>query len=104
MEVFTKYIRRLIQQNAAQIFQSGGRSAESNGTYQILMVEMQKLRKEPDQPVKVAEAIDSNEGDLFRDFDLSTFMMHFQLDPIAKMALAVACRSANKTDIRTKGN
>jgi CCR4-NOT transcription complex subunit 1 len=64
---------------------------------------MQKLRTDPEQPAKIAESIDSNEGDLFRDFDLSTFMSHFELDPIAKTALALACRSAGKSDLRTKG-
>lgn len=103
MEVFTKYFRRLIQSNAAQIFPGGGRSAEPNGSYQMLIAEVQKLRREPEQADKIAESLDTNEGDLFRDFDLAAFMSHFQLDPIAKTALALACRSANKTDLRTKG-
>ena len=103
MEVFTKYFRRLVQQNATQIFSRDGRAVESNGAYQILLTEMQKLRKDPEQASKIAESIDNNEGDLFRDFDLATFVSHFQLDPISKMALALACRSANKTDLRTKG-
>lgn len=103
MEVFTKYFRRLVQQNAGYIFPSGGRSAEPNGNYQVLVSEMQLLRKKPEQASKIVESIDTNEGDLFRDFDLSTFMSHFQLDPIAKTNLALACRSANKTDLRTKG-
>jgi CCR4-NOT transcription complex subunit 1 len=101
MEVFTKYFRRLIQQNAGSIF--SGRVAEPNGSYQLLATEMQKLRKDPEQADRIAEALDSNEGDLFRDFDLSHFMSHFQLDALAKMVLALACRSANKTDLRTKG-
>lgn len=102
MEVFSKYFRRLIQQNVAQIFQNGARNADPNGTYQILVSEMLKLLTDPEQPAKIAESIDSNEGD-FRDFDLASFMKHFQLDPISKMALALACRTANKSDIRTKG-
>jgi len=64
---------------------------------------MQKLQKEPEQVAKIAESLNVNEGDLFRDFDLSTFMSHFQLDDISKTALALACRSASKADLRTKG-
>ncbi|KAF2280315.1 Not1-domain-containing protein [Westerdykella ornata] len=104
MDVFTKYFRRLVQQNAAQLFPSGGRNVEPNGSYDLLLAEMQKLRTDPKQPAKIAESIDSNDGDLFRDFDLSTFMTHFQLDPIAKMAFALACRSASKSDIRAKAD
>lgn len=100
MEVFSKYFRRVLQNNAAQIFGTGARNADSNGSYQILVTEVQKLRKEPEQADKIAEAISSNEGDLFRDFDLATFVAHFKLDPIAKTMLALACR---KTDLRSKG-
>ncbi|KAF2791533.1 Not1-domain-containing protein [Melanomma pulvis-pyrius CBS 109.77] len=102
MEVFTKYFRRLLQNNASQIFSTSARSSELNGSYQILVNEMQKLRKDLEQAGKIAESIDCTEGDFFRDFDLSTFVSHFQLDPVAKTLLALACRSATKTDLRTK--
>lgn len=100
MEVFSKYFRRVLQNNAAQIFGSGARNTDSNGSYQILATEMHKLRKDPEQADKIAESIGSSEGDLFRDFDLSTFISHFKLDPIAKTMLALACR---RTDLRAKG-
>ncbi|KAF2746507.1 Not1-domain-containing protein [Sporormia fimetaria CBS 119925] len=105
MDVFTKYFRRLVSQNAAQIFNlTTGRNAEPNGSYPLLVTEMQKLRSEPEQAAKIAESIDSNEGEQFRDFDLATFCSHFQLDPIANMSLALACRSAHKADIRAKAD
>jgi CCR4-NOT transcription complex subunit 1 len=100
MEVFSKYFRRVLQNNAAQVFGTGGRNTEPNGSYQILVTEIQKLRKEPEQADKIAESISSNEGDLFRDFDLSTFISHFQMDPISRAMLALACR---RTDLRAKG-
>jgi CCR4-NOT transcription complex subunit 1 len=100
MEVFSKYFRRVVQNNATHIFGTGARNADPNGSYQILVTEMQKLRKEPEQADKIAESISSNEGDLFRDFDLPTFVAHFKLDPIAKTMLALACR---RTDLRSKG-
>jgi CCR4-NOT transcription complex subunit 1 len=101
MEVFTKYFRRVLQNNAGQVFGTGSRNADPNGSYQILVTEVQKLRKEPEQADKIAESISSAEGDLFRDFDLSTFLSHFKLDPLAKAMLALACR---KTELRQKGN
>jgi CCR4-NOT transcription complex subunit 1 len=100
MEVFSKYFRRLLSNNAAQVFGAGGRNADTNGSYQILVTEMQKLRKDPEQADKIAESISSSEGDLFRDFDLSTFISHFNVDTLAKTMLALACR---KTDLRQKG-
>jgi CCR4-NOT transcription complex subunit 1 len=100
MEVFSKYFRRVLQNNAAHVFGTGARSAETNGSYQILVAEMQKLRKEAEQADKIAESLSSSEGDLFVDFDLSTFVSHFKLDPLAKGMLALACR---RTDLRQKG-
>ncbi|KAF2006869.1 Not1-domain-containing protein [Amniculicola lignicola CBS 123094] len=100
MEVFSKYFRRLVQNNAGQVFHTGARSADPNGSYQILVTEMQKLATEVEQATKIAESLDSTEGDLFRDFDLPTFMTHFQLDPVAQTILALASRSANNVNLR----
>lgn len=100
MEVFSKYFRRVLQNNAAQVFGTSGRSTDPNGSYQILLTEIQKLRKDPEQADKIAESISSSEGDLFRDFDLSTFVSHFQMDPLSRTMLALACR---RTDLRPKG-
>jgi CCR4-NOT transcription complex subunit 1 len=100
MEVFTKYFRRLVQNNTLQVFGTGARSADANGSYSILVSEVQKLRKEPEQAEKIAEAISTSEGETFRDFDLAAFTSHFQLDPVAKTLLALACR---RTDLRPKG-
>jgi CCR4-NOT transcription complex subunit 1 len=100
MEVFSKYFRRVLQNNAATIFGTGARNAEPNGSYQILLTEVHKIRKDPGQADKIAESIGLSEGDLFRDFDLATFISHFKLDSIAKTMLALACR---KTDLRPKG-
>ncbi|KAF2828435.1 Not1-domain-containing protein [Ophiobolus disseminans] len=101
MEVFSKYFRRLVQNNAPHVFGAGARNADPNGSYQILVTEMQKLRKEPEQADKIAESISSSEGDLFRDFDLATLISHFKLDPVAKTMLALACR---RTELRQKAD
>lgn len=105
MEHFTTYFRRLIQANAAQIFPGARAPAgtDNAGSYQLLVDEVQKVAKEPQQSGKIAQALDSSEGDLFRDFDLATFLEHFRLDPAAKIALVLACRTAQKSDLRTKG-
>jgi CCR4-NOT transcription complex subunit 1 len=100
MEVFSKYFRRVLQNNAPTIFGTGPRSADTNGSYQILLTEVLKIRKDPEQADKIAESISSSEGDLFRDFDLAAFISHFKLDSVAKTMLSLACR---KTDLRTKG-
>ncbi|KAF2730810.1 Not1-domain-containing protein [Polyplosphaeria fusca] len=104
MEVFLKYFRRLVLSNAGQIFPSSGRPADANGSYQMLVTEMQKLQKDPEQAAKIAESLDSTEGDLFRDFDLSIFLSHFQLDVSAKAMLALACRATSNRDLRSKAD
>lgn len=64
---------------------------------------MQKLTVDPDQAPKIAESLDTTEGDLFKDFNLSVFMDHFRLSPIARTALAVSCKVVTKPDLRAKG-
>jgi CCR4-NOT transcription complex subunit 1 len=108
MDVSTTYFRRLLQSNAPLIFssnQNAQRSAADSGSYPLLVGEMQKLTRLPSQASKIADALDTNtDGDLFKDFDLSTFMDHFRLDPTAKVTLALACKLLSKQDIKTKGN
>jgi CCR4-NOT transcription complex subunit 1 len=106
MEVFPQYFRRLLQNNAAAIFPGSARQSTDTataGNYQLLVQEMQKISIEAQQASKVAEALDTNEGDLFRNFDLYALVDHFSLDPLARVTLALACRKAAKADLRSKG-
>jgi len=104
MEVFTKYFRRLLQGNAPQIFPGINRNVENAGNYQLLVQEMQKVSQSYEQAQKIAETVESSEGDIFRDFDLSTFIDHFKLDPLAKTALALAFKGLQRPDLKTKGD
>src|SRR5438034_728208 len=103
MEVFSKYFRRLVSGNAPQIFPGIGKVVENAGNYPLLVQEMQKVSQDIDQAQKIAETIDASEGDIFRDFDLSTFLDHFKLDPLVKVVLSIAFKNVNKPDLRTKG-
>ena len=87
------------------VLQSTQRSASDSGSYPLLVSEMQKLTRLPSQAAKIADALDTNtDGDIFKDFDLSTFMDHFRLDPTAKVTLALACKLVSKQDIKTKAD
>lgn len=103
MEVFSKYFRRLLTGNAPQIFPGMNKVVENAGNYPLLVQEMQKVSQDLDQAQKIAETIDTSEGDIFRDFDLSTFLDHFKLDPLIKVSLALAFKTASKSDLRAKG-
>ncbi|KAM0720804.1 hypothetical protein Q7P37_003089 [Cladosporium fusiforme] len=107
MEVFPQFFRRLLQNNAAAIFPGSSRQPTETGTagnYQLLVQEMQKITIEAQQATKIAEALDTNEGDLFREFDLYSLLDHFRLDPVARVTLALACRKASKADLRSKAD
>lgn len=64
---------------------------------------MRKVVRDPGQALKIAESIDGSDGDIFRDFDLVTFVEHFKLDPIAQSVLGFAFKRSNRNDLRTKG-
>ena len=103
MEVFSKYFRRLLVGNSPQIFTGINRNVENPANYQLLVQEMEKITQDLEQAPKIAEIIDSSEGDIFKDFDLAVFMDHFKLDPIGKNLLASAFRHVTRPDLRKKG-
>lgn len=106
MEVYTKYFTRLVHSNATQIFPGVNRpigSTTNPSTYPVLQEEMHKVSHEIDQAAKIAEAIETGTEDIFRDFDLSTFMEHFRLDALEKTILALAFKLGSRPDLKTKG-
>lgn len=105
MEVFATYFRRLLQSNAPTIFPSSARppAVDTAAQYKLLADEMAKISREPHQAERIAQSLDTSESEFFRDFDLSTFIDHFRLNPIAKVALVLPLRSASKPDLRSKG-
>lgn len=103
MEVFSKYFRRLLVGNSPQIFPGINRNVENPSNYHLLVQEMDKITQDPEQAPKIAETIDTSEGDIFRDFDLAAFMNHFGLDPLSKTLLASAFTHVLKTDLKAKG-
>ena len=105
MDVFSKYFRRLVSGNASQIFAApGSKSSDNAANYPILVEEMRKVMTDPSQALKIAEAIDGSDGEIFRDFDLLVFVEHFQLDPIGQCALGFAFRRCSKSELRTKAD
>ncbi|EAQ84957.1 hypothetical protein CHGG_08971 [Chaetomium globosum CBS 148.51] len=110
MDVFTKYFARLVAANASQIFPSLNRSGAANmqgsnpGNHHILKAEMRKLSREFPQARKIAESIETGSEDIFRDFDLSGFMEHFQLDALGKTVLALAFKLGPRSDLKTKAD
>jgi CCR4-NOT transcription complex subunit 1 len=105
MEVFSKYLSRLIAVNAGQIFPNLSRAAPSTAgnNHHLLAAEIQKLSLDPKQSRHIAEAIETGSEDVFRDFDLSTFMEHFGLDALEKTVLALAFKLGPRADLKTKG-
>ena len=103
MEVYTKYFRRLLVGNSPQIFSGVCRSVENPSNYALLVQEIEKITQDPEQAPKIAEIIDTSEGDIFRDFDLLRFVNHFRLDPLSRTLLASAFAHVSKPDLQTKG-
>ena len=103
MEVFSKYFRRLLVGNSPQIFPGISKPVENPGNYPLLVGEIRKITHDPEQARRIAESVDTSDGDLFKDFDLLTFMTHFKLDPVETTLLALAFESTSRSDLRTKG-
>ncbi|TVY33033.1 General negative regulator of transcription subunit [Lachnellula subtilissima] len=106
MEVFQKFFCRLVAGSAPQIFPSLNRqvSSANNGNYQLLVEQMDAICTNAEQAGKIANAIETANEDIFRDFDLSTFMEHFKLDALEKTILALAFKTGPRPDLKTKAN
>ncbi|KOS17417.1 General negative regulator of transcription subunit 1 [Escovopsis weberi] len=63
---------------------------------------MRKIAHDVDQAAKIAESVENGTEDIFRDFDLSTFMEHFKLDALEKTLLALAFKLGSRLDLKTK--
>ena len=100
MEVFTQFFRRVVSSNGPVIF-SGAREYD-HGSYKLLQQEMDKVSQDPEQASKIAEAIDTSKDDIFRDFDLSTFISHFYQDPILQTLASIAFTRCSRSDLRSK--
>jgi CCR4-NOT transcription complex subunit 1 len=103
MDVFTRYFARLVAANATQIFPSPNRPVTNPGNHHLLVAEMRKLSRDFSQARKIAESVETGTEDIFRDFDLSTFMEHFNLDALEKTVLALAFKLGSRMDLKTKG-
>ncbi|KAI0403287.1 Not1-domain-containing protein [Xylaria palmicola] len=104
MEVFSRYFTRLVAGNAPQIFPGLNRSTTNPGNYSLLVGEMAKISHDFEQASKIAESIETANEDIFRDFDLSTFMEHFKLDALEKTILALAFKFGSRSDLKTKAD
>lgn len=106
MDVFSKYLTKLVFNCASQIFPAQNRTvggAGNGGNYTLLRGEMEKIARDVKQATRISESIETGTEDLFREFDLSTFMEHFRLDPLEKTILALAFKLGNRPDLKTKG-
>lgn len=104
MDVFTKYFSRLVVSNAANIFPGLGRPvANPAGNQHLLVAEMRKLSRDFSISRQIAESIETGTDEVFRDFDLSTFMEYFGLDALGKTVLALAFKLGSRSDLKTKG-
>ena len=103
MDVFPKYFRRLVVGNAPQIFPGINKAVENPGNYPLLVGELRKIPLDPEQARRMADSIDTADGDLFKNFDLATFVDHFKLNPVDKTLLALAFTTAARPDLSTKG-
>ncbi|KAF4975793.1 hypothetical protein FZEAL_7453 [Fusarium zealandicum] len=104
MEVYSKFFTRLVAGNAPQIFPGLNRPVSNPGNYHILVGEMRKIAHDIDEATKIAESVESGTEDIFRDFDLSTFMEHFKLDALEKTLLALAFKLGSRADLKTKAD
>ncbi|KAK5652789.1 hypothetical protein OQA88_9645 [Cercophora sp. LCS_1] len=101
MEVFSRYLTRLVASNAPQVFNRPGGQGHN---HHLLVAEVRKISTDFEQARRIAESIETGTEDIFRDFDLSTFMEHFGLDAFEKTVMALAFKLGPRQDLKTKAD
>lgn len=105
MEVYHKFLRRLVTSHANTIFSAISKQPENPSEYRLLCQHVKTLSNSPeDAKSKFADCISSSDNALFRDFDLAVFMRHFDLDGLERSILALGFKSSPKAELRTKGD
>ena len=104
MEVYHKFIRRLVSSHANTIFSPISKPPDPQSTYRVLVQHIKTLANSPETArSKFADCISASDNDVFRDFDLAMFMRHFDLDALERSILALGFKSSSKADLRSKG-
>jgi CCR4-NOT transcription complex subunit 1 len=92
LDTYLHFLRRLIIHSQARL--SSNASASSlidtsiNLTYRLLVLETQRISRDPFLADRFREAIDKGEGDTFRHFDLVRFCDRIGLRPLEKLVIA----------------
>ncbi|KAI5811611.1 CCR4-Not complex component, Not1-domain-containing protein [Peziza echinospora] len=105
MEVYHKFIRRLVSQHANTIFSPISKPPDPQSSYRVLIQHIKTLANSPETArPKFADCISASDNDVFRDFDLAMFMRHFDLDALERSILALGFKSSSKADLRSKAH
>lgn len=109
MDIKQKAMRKIIMNNYSYIMSSSSsRSFENSpsSSHRLLGEQIKELASLPQDVegtfIDVITPV-TPDGEVFRDFDVSTFFNHFSLDALQKCVLAVGLKSNPRPDLRNKG-
>ena len=104
MEVYHKFLRRLVTSHANTIFSPISKQPDNPSEYRLLIQDVKELANSPENAgAKFADCIGSSDNQVFRDFDLAIFMKHFDLDGLERSILALGFNSSAKPELRSQG-
>lgn len=109
MEINQKVMRKIIMNNYSYIMSSSSSRSFENSpstSHRMLGEQIKELASLPqDVKEKFVDVITpvAPDGEVFRDFDVPTFLNHFGLDALQKCVLAVGFKSNLRADLRNKG-
>lgn len=103
MEVYHKFLRRLVTSHANTIFSPISKPPDNPSEYRLLVQHVKELASSPeDSQTKFADCISSSDNGVFRDFDLTVFMRHFDLDGLERTILSLGFKSSTRAELRSK--
>ncbi|EEB08442.1 CCR4-Not complex subunit Not1 [Schizosaccharomyces japonicus yFS275] len=99
--VYHHFLRRLIQSNSYRIFGSG-KSTGGLATYKLLLDELKSLTKSWKLASRFSDAISGADSEVFEDFDIESFLRHFQFTLLERVNLLIGLTTSPKITIARK--
>ncbi|WBW71015.1 CCR4-Not complex scaffold subunit 1 [Schizosaccharomyces osmophilus] len=101
--VYHHFLRRLVQGNSYRIFGTG-KSSDGLATYKLLLDELKSLTKSWALARRFSDAISGSDSEVFEDFDIETFLNHFQFSPLERTNILIGLTTSIKPSLSKKAS
>lgn len=103
-EAYVTKIRKFIDTSSPRLFQGNNGPQDPTGlVFRILVDEIKTIASKPSLASRFQVALNTEQPQVFRNFDFERFCEHIGLDALEKSVLALSLLESPKSDLQQKG-